>query len=84
LHPSTFHLETASTFALETAFGRRATLAEKHGVPPALVHEIMREAADIILYDLAHASFWTHVWLSVRSMCGCCCAPLPSLREPRV
>jgi hypothetical protein len=59
-----------------------ATLAAKYNVEPALVHEIMTEAADIILYDLAHASFWARVWLGLRSVCGCCCVPLPSLREP--
>jgi hypothetical protein len=61
-----------------------ATLAEKHGVSPALVHDIMTETADIILYELATASFWMHVWIGIRSMCGCCCGPVPSLREPRV
>jgi hypothetical protein len=59
-----------------------AFLAVKHSVSPELVREIMKEAADIIVYDLHYTSFWMHIWLALRRACSCCCVRIPSRMVP--
>jgi hypothetical protein len=59
-----------------------AILSAKHNAPPELVREILSEAADIIVHDLEHTSFWTHVWLVAWRACRCCCTRVPSRVPP--